>query len=46
MAVSPESNEVHAKMMSRYNLKLFLFASDAERRFMATHKVAMYADVC
>jgi len=31
VAISPESNEVHAKMMTRYNLKLFHFVSDSER---------------
>lgn len=39
VAVSPESADVHAKMASRYNLKLFSFASDADRTFLAAHKV-------
>ena len=39
VAVSPEPKEVHAKMMTRYNLKLFHFASDTERAFLAAHKV-------
>jgi len=39
VAVSPESKEVHAKMISRYNLKLFKFVSDSDRSFVAAHKV-------
>lgn len=39
VAVSPESNEVHAKMVKNYNFKLFNFASDSERTFLAAHKV-------
>ena len=39
VAVSPESNDVHAKMIARYNLKLFNFVSDSDRSFVAAHKV-------
>jgi peroxiredoxin/rRNA processing protein Krr1/Pno1 len=39
VAVSPESNEVHAKMVKNYNFKLFNFASDSERTFLAAHKI-------
>ena len=39
VAVSPEPPDVHIKMMKNYNLKLFTFASDVDREFLAAHKV-------
>jgi peroxiredoxin len=42
VAVSPEPDTVHAKMISRYNLKLFSFASDSDRSFLAAHKVLFF----
>ena len=42
VAVSPEPDTVHTKMISRYNLKLFSFASDSDRSFLAAHKVFFF----
>ena len=43
VAISPESNDVHAKMMTRYNLKLFHFASDSERAFLAGRPLSRFS---